>query len=81
MDRFDFSSPKEGSLREIAEDLASEVPQTRLLYVTPVSRTTKVTQRISPALQEKLEVRAFRNLLAVNKDKIGFFAVDEVNRS
>ena len=53
----------------------------RLLYVTPVSRTTKVTQRISPALQEKLEVRAFRNLLAVNKDKIGFFAVDEVNRS
>ena len=36
---FDVSSPKEGSLREIKADLTSDVPRTKLLYVTPVSCT------------------------------------------
>ena len=33
---------------------------------------------IFPFPQERLEDKAFRRLLARNKDKIGFFAVDEV---
>ena len=70
---------KEGSLREIKADLTSDVPRTKLLYVTPVSCThTHTESSISPAVQEKLENGRFRALLAANKDKIGFFAVDEV---
>ena len=41
-DCFDVSSPKEGSLREIRDDLTSDAPRIKLLYVTPVSCTLKV---------------------------------------
>ena len=69
---------KAQNLDEIKEDIGSDAPQIKLLYITPVNLFINATLISFNHFQERLQNREFKEFLQNYKDSIGFIAVDEV---
>lgn len=69
---------KAQNLDEIKEDIGSDAPQIKLLYITPVNLFINATLISCNHFQERLQNREFKEFLQNYKDSIGFIAVDEV---
>ena len=69
---------KAQNLDEIKEDIGSDAPQIKLLYITPVNLFINATLISFNHFQERLQNREFKDFLQNYKDSIGFIAVDEV---